>query len=96
MAIEQFDTLQSYVKDIITRYRQINFQKNKLEKENIELKKKLELVEKINNNDELVNLKKIHFENERLKEKNSQIKNQLKNLIAQLEQKRMVNDGVDS
>jgi hypothetical protein len=96
MTIEQFDKLQQLVERLITKYRQVNFQKIKLENENIELKKKLDLVKKINSEEELKNLEKIHLENERLKTKNSQVKSQLQNLLAQLEQKRMANSGVDS
>lgn len=96
MTIEQFDKLQQLVERMIAKYRQVNFQKIKLENENVELKKKLDLVKKINNEDELENLEKIHLENERLKTKNSKVKSQLQNLLAQLEQKRMVNTGVDS
>lgn len=94
--MEEFDKLQKLVERIITKYRQVNFQKIKLEKENAELKKKLEIFDNLSNNDELKNLEELHLENERLKEKKSKVKDQLEILLNDLEQKVTVQNGVDS
>jgi hypothetical protein len=96
MVIQEFDRLQQLVERITTKYRQINFQKIKLEKENAELKKKLEVFEDLNNSDELKNIEKLHLENERLKEKKSKVKDQLEILLNELEQKVTIHNGVDS
>jgi hypothetical protein len=74
----------------------MRFQIIKLEKENIELKKRIQLVEQNGSSEHIKNIEKIHIENERLKEKNSQVKSELKNLIYQLEKQKLVNHGVDS
>jgi len=96
MAIEHFDTLKTNIEEFINKYRQMRFQIIKLEKENIELKKRIQLVEQNDNSEHIKKLEKFHFENERLREKNSQVKNQIKNLIHQLEKQKLVNHGVDS
>lgn len=96
MVIQEFDKLQQLVERIINKYRQINFQKIKLEKENAELKKKLEIFNNISNNEELKNIEELHLENERLKEKKSKVKDQLELLLNELEQKVTIQDGVDS
>ena len=96
MLIEEFDKLQQLVERIITKYRQVNFQKIKLEKENAELKKKLEVFDNLSNNEELKNLEELHLENERLKEKKSKVKDQLEDLLQDLEQKVTIQNGVDS
>ena len=96
MVIQEFDKLQQLVERIITKYRQINFQKIKLEKENAELKKKLELFNNLSNSDELKNIEELHLENERLKEKKSKVKDQLGVLLNELEQKVTIHNGVDS
>jgi hypothetical protein len=67
MIIQEFDRLQQLVERIITRYRQVNFQKIKLEKENTELKKKVEIFENLGDSEELKNIEELHLENERLK-----------------------------
>lgn len=94
--MEEFDKLQQLVERIITKYRQVNFQKIKLEKENAELKKKLEVFENFSNNEELKNLEELHLENERLKEKKSKVKDQLEILLQDIEQKISIQNGVDS
>ena len=96
MLIEEFDKLQQLVERIITKYRQVNFQKIKLEKENAELKKKLEVFDNLSNDEELKNLEELYLENERLKEKKSKVKDQLENLLQDLEQKVTIQNGVDS
>jgi hypothetical protein len=96
MTVEQFDKLNQLTDQVIGKYRQLRFENVKLQKDNFELKKKLEILEKINNIEELQDIEKLHLENERLKEKNSQVKNQLQNLIAQLEQKKALQSGVGS
>ena len=96
MLIEEFDKLQQLVERIITKYWQVNFQKIKLEKENAELKKKLEVFDNLSNNEELKNLEELHLENERLKEKKSKVKDQLEDLLQDLEQKVTLQNGVDS
>lgn len=96
MAFEHFDELKLTIEDFINRFRQMRFQIIQLEKENIELKKRLQLVEQNDNSEHIKNVEKVHIENERLKEKNSQVKSQLKNLIYQLEKNKLVNHGVDS
>ena len=96
MVIQEFDKLQQLVERIITKYRQINFQKIKLEKENAELKKELELFENSDNSEEVKNIEKLHLENERLKEKKSKVKDQLEILLNELEQKVTMHNGVDS
>jgi len=96
MVLQEFDKLQQLVERIITKYRQINFQKVKLEKENAELKKKLELFENLGDSEELKNIEELHLENERLKEKKSKVKNQLEILLNELEQKVTIHNGVDS
>jgi hypothetical protein len=96
MVMEEFDKLQQLVERIITKYRQVNFQKVKLEKENAELKKKLELFDNLSNNEELKNLQDLHLENERLKAKKSKVKDQLEVLLNDLEQKVTIQNGVDS
>ena len=96
MAVREFDRLQQLVESIIHKYRQINFQKIKLEKENAELKKKLEVFNKIGNNEELKNLEELHTENQRLKENKSKVKDQLELLLSELEQKVTIHNGVDS
>jgi hypothetical protein len=96
MVIQEFDRLQQLVERIITKYRQINFQKVKLEKENTELKKKLEVFENLSNSEELKNVEELYLENERLKEKKSKVKNQLEILLNEIEQKYTIHNGVDS
>ena len=96
MIIQEFDRLQQLVERIITKYRQINFQKIKLEKENAELKKKLEIFENLGDSEELKNIEKLHLENERLKEKKSKVKDQLEILLSELERKVSIQNGVDS
>ena len=96
MVIQEFEKLQQLVERIITKYRQINFQKIKLEKENTELKKKLEVFENLSNSEELKNIEELHLENERLKEKKSKVKDQLEILLNELEQKVTIHNGVDS
>jgi len=96
MVLQEFDKLQQLVERIITKYRQINFQKIKLEKENAELKKKLEIFENLDNSEELKNIEELHLENERLKEKKSRVKDQLEILLNELEQKVTIKNGVDS
>ena len=96
MVIQEFDRLQQLVERIITKYRQINFQKVKLEKENTELKKKLEVFENLSNSEELKNIEELYLENERLKEKKSKVKNQLEILLNEIEQKYTIHNGVDS
>lgn len=96
MVLQEFDKLQQLVERIITKHRQINFQKVKLEKENTELKKKLEVFQSLNNNEGLKNIEELYLENERLKEKKSKVKDQLEILLNELEQKFAIHNGVDS
>lgn len=96
MVLEEFDKLQQLVERIVTKYRQINFQKIKLEKENTELKKQLELYDSISSESELKNIEEIHLENERLKEKKLKVKDQLEQLLDELEQMATIQNGVDS
>jgi hypothetical protein len=96
MVLEEFDKLKQLVERVITKYRQINFQKVKLEKENAELKKKLEVFERIGSEDEVKHIDELHLENERLRQKKDKVKDQLEQLLNELEQKITIQNGVDS
>jgi len=96
MVLEEFDKIKQLSESLITKYRQINFQKVKLEKENAELKKKIEVLENISSEDDISNIDELHRENERLKQKKEKVKDQLENLLTELEQKITIQNGVDS
>lgn len=86
MRLSQFDKLKTTSEELIQKYRKLKYQIVKLEKENNDLREKVEL---ISNSDHAINPEKVaslKHENERLFEKNQKAKKQLENLISRLEQ----------
>ena len=96
MQLDQFDELKELIDEIILKLRQAKFKNIKLEKENIESKKEIQLIEQIPEDFDLNLFKKLQSENERLKNKNKEVKIQLQTLASKLEQKMFLKSGVDS
>ena len=96
MVLEQYDKLSELCSELISKYRKQNFRIIKLEKDNIELKKKIELYEQNSNAVGIHDLHELKKENERLKTKNQQVKSQLNKIVSRLERNAFRQPGVVS
>jgi len=89
MTLEQFDKMKSLSEELIAKYRQLKYKNIKLEKENLELKRKLQMITEHQDQPDGEVLKSLQTENERLKKKSKQAKDKLTKLMADLEQNRL-------
>jgi len=89
MVLAQLDKLKSLNEELIGKYRQLKYKIIKLERENLELKSKLQTISEHQDfpDDEI--LKSLQTENERLKKKSKQAKDKLTKLMADIEQNRL-------
>jgi predicted nucleic acid-binding Zn-ribbon protein len=85
MRLNQFDKLKSTCEALVQNYRQLKFQIIRLEKENKELKSKLELLSEQNTESSMDGFSSLKDENERLINKNQKVRKQLENLVGKLE-----------
>ncbi len=96
MKLDQFDRLQELVEDVSIKIRQLRQKNALLEKENKEIKKKIQAIEQLPSGTETEIIKNLKKENDSLKEKNREIKTRLDKLVTQLELYSYSNSGVDS
>ncbi|MGD9898937.1 MAG: hypothetical protein AB7T22_07380 [Calditrichaceae bacterium] len=97
MKLDQFDRLQELVEDVSIKIRQLRQKNALLEKENKEIKKKIQAIEQLpSSGDETEIIKNLKKENDSLKEKNREIKTRLNKLVTQLELYSYSKSGVDS
>ena len=89
MTLEQFDKMKSLSEELIAKYRQLKYKNIKLEKENLELKRKLQMMSEHQGAPDAELLESLQTENERLKKKSKQAKDKLTKLMADLEQNRL-------
>ncbi|HGY57234.1 MAG TPA: hypothetical protein ENK44_16110 [Caldithrix abyssi] len=89
MTLDQLDKLKSLVESLTIKYRQLKYKNIKLEKENLELKRKLQTMSEYQDHPDAEKLEFLLTENERLKKKNKQAKNELTKLMADIEQNRL-------
>ena len=89
MVLAQLDKLKSLNEELIGKYRQLKYKIINLERENLELKRKLQTISEHQGlpDDEI--LKTLQTENERLKKKSKQAKDKLTKLMADIEQNRL-------
>ncbi len=96
MKLDQFDRLQELVEDVSIKIRQLRQKNALLEKENKEIKKKIQAIEQLPSGAETEIIKNLKKENDSLKEKNREIKTRLNKLVTQLELYSYSKSGVDS
>ncbi len=89
MVLAQLDKLKSLNEELIGKYRQLKYKIIKLEKENLELKRKLQMISEHQGQPDGEILKSLQTENERLKKKSKQAKDKLTSLMADIEQNRL-------
>ena len=89
MVLAQLDKLKSLNEELIGKYRQLKYNIIKLEKENLELKRKLQTISEHRGQPDDERLKSLQTENERLKKKSKQAKDKLTKLMADLEQSKL-------
>jgi hypothetical protein len=95
MKLDQLDKLKELTDELIIRMRKERYERVQIERENSELKLRIQALQKLTDDLELGKFDGLLQENERLKQKNNKAKVQLQELIAGIEQKAMVS-GVDS
>ena len=89
MKLESFDQLKQTSEQLIVEFRQVKYRNIKLEKENEELRRKLDSFEKHASDVDLNEIEKILTENERLKTRNIEAKKELEKLVSEIEQKNL-------
>jgi hypothetical protein len=85
MKLDQFDKMKELIDQISIRFQQLKFNKNNLERENIELKKQLEKFTNSDYDQILLEKKKLEEQNQKLKEKQEQIALKVEKLIQNIE-----------
>ena len=85
MGIEQFDKLKRLVDQLLEKSQEDKFKIYRLEKENAELKERLDFFENTPANSGEAGLGELLAENERLKKKNKRVKNSLGEIVSKLE-----------
>jgi len=95
MKLDQLDKLKELTEELIIRLRKEKYEKVQIERENTELKVKLQALQKLSDDMELGKFDSLLVENERLRQKNKEVKLQLQDLITEIEHKTLVS-GVDS
>ena len=93
--IEQIEKLQHLANDLVERYRELRFRYISLQRENAELKEKIEKSkgEIASPNSQVDALKK---ENKKLKQKHQTVRSQLTELMTELQNSQTKFSGVDS
>ena len=96
MHLDQFEKLKHLVEKLVESHRETNFKLVRLQRENAELKKRLEAYNQLPEQIEDGFLNEIITENERLKNKNQLVQTQLAEIVTRLENRLQRQPGVDS
>lgn len=94
MKLDQLDKLKELIDELIIKLRRLKYENMQLERENKELKDRLELFGHLPQGIDFEAFDSLLLENEKLKGKNKDVKTQLQELISELEQKTIMS-GVD-
>ena len=89
MRLNQFDKLKNNTEALIQNYRQLKYQIIRLEKENNELKSKIDLITQNGGEIDLEELIGLKNENERLSEKSQKVREHLESLVSRLENQKV-------
>ncbi len=85
MDLDQFDKLKRLANNLIAHDREAKFKIAGLEKENLELRERLETLENVPANSADMGLENLFVENEKLKKKNKIVKKSLGEIVIRLE-----------
>lgn len=96
MDLDQFKLLKENLEEFVKTFHQYKIRNVRLEKENSDLKKKMEEAGNPDQKKFLEKLQALEKENERLKQNNLQAKHKIEHLISQLELQMSQKVGVDS